>query len=120
MESSIEIRDGVLIRQFKGEVVPRDVINSWEEIFANFENLYEFRGILTDLLEAEVFPGDETLDVLAGSLMCYRERIKSLRIAVVRDAPGIVAIAILLNSKLKLGQIKPFATREAALQWLSV
>ena len=41
MKASIEVVDNVILRCFNGDVYIQDIIDSWDETLARFDNLME-------------------------------------------------------------------------------
>ena len=117
MKASIEVKDSVIIRRFIGDVYHDDVIKSWNEIFSRFENLNDFKGIVTDMLDAEIHDENKNLNRLVEYLKEYTHRLKGMKMAVVRDT-HLVCNTILLDRKIKQLQIRPFTTRDAAMGWI--
>ena len=48
MKASIEVIDNVILRCFKGDVYLQDIIDSWDETLDRFDNLMDYKGIITD------------------------------------------------------------------------
>ena len=100
MKASIEVNDNVILRCFKGDVYFEDIIDSWNEIFSRYENLTSFNGIVTDFLDATLHHED-----------------KNLNIAIVMDTPQVTNTIMMARKMIQL-QIRPFSTREAAMNWI--
>jgi hypothetical protein len=119
MEVSVEVQDGVIFRNFHGEVRQEDIIESWNKIFADFENLQEYKGVISVYLDAEVVHVDDNLNLIVEYLKEYRDRMNDLKIAIVKDPP-IVTNTIILGQRMKHLQIKPFSTVKEALTWVQM
>lgn len=117
MEIAIREQDGVIIRHFSGEVYIRDMIESWHLLFNKYTDLRDYKGIMTNYLDAEIKKEDRNLNDLVDCLKSYMDLIKDLKIAFVMDTPRITN-TIILAKRMKSLQIKPFTTEEAAMQWL--
>jgi len=117
MELTIDEHDGVIIRRFSGEVCLEDMIESWNRLFASYTNLKDYKGILTNFLDAEVKHEDNNLNILVEFLKGYLDQLKDLKIAIVMDTP-MVTNTIIVGQRVKSLQIKPFSTIEAAMQWI--
>ena len=117
MEISIDDQDGVIMRRFSGEVCFEDIIESWNKLFSSYTNLNDYKGILTNFLDAEVSHEDNNLNVLVEFLKGYLDQLKDLKIAIVMDTP-MVTNTIIVGQRVKSLQIKPFSTVEAAMQWI--
>ncbi len=117
MEVTIDDQDGVIIRRFTGELKFEDILESWKKLLATYSNLEDFKGILTNFLDAEIKHEDKNLNVLVEFLKGYLDQLKDLKIAIVMDTP-MVTNTIIVGQRVKSLQIKPFSTVEAALQWI--
>lgn len=118
MKSTIEVQNQVIFRRFSGEVCIDDMIQSWKEIFANFDDLGAYRGIVTSFLEADIKHEDSNFNVMVEYLKDYIDRITGMKVAMVMDTP-LVTSTIIMNQKMKNMHIRPFATEEAALDWIN-
>ena len=119
MKASIEVKDNVIIRRFKGDVFLENIIDSWNVIFSRYEDLTAFKGIVTDLLDAEMHHEDKNLNLLVEYLTGYISRMEGLKIAIVMDT-HMVCNTIIIDRKIKQLQIRPFATRDAAMSWIKL
>jgi len=119
MKASIEVKDNVIIRCFTGDVCLDDVIDSWNEIFSRFDNLTAFKGIMTDLLDAEMHHESKNLNILVEYLKGKMDRLENMKIAMVMNTPHVTN-TIMIDRKMKHLQIRPFATRDAAIMWINM
>ena len=119
MKVSIEVQDRVIVRYYQGEVRLEDIIESWNKLFRDFNNLQDYKGIVNVFLNANVIHEDENLNVLVEYLSGHLDRLKDLRIAIVMDTP-MVCNTIIVGQKMKSLQIKPFSTEKAALEWVRI
>lgn len=119
MKASIEVKDQVILRRYKGDVYVQDIIDSWDDVFTQFEDLKAFKGIVTDFLEANLHHEDHNMNIIIDYLKGYIERMENMKIAVVMDSPHVTN-TIMLGQKMRHMQIRPFATRKAALDWINV
>jgi hypothetical protein len=117
MTTSIEVHNQVIYRRFYGKVCIDDMVQSWKEIFNNYEDLEAYKGVVTSFLEAEIKHEDSNMNVMIEYLKGYLERIKGLKVAIVMDTP-LVTNTIIMNQKMKNMHIRPFTTEEAALMWI--
>ena len=119
MKASIEVKDNVILRCFKGDVYFEDIIDSWNEIFSRYESLTSYQGIVTDFLDATMHHEDKNLNLLVEYLMGYLDRMAGMKIAIVMDTPQVTN-TIIMGHKIKQLQIRPFSTREGALRWVTL
>ena len=119
MEITIHEQDGVIIRRFLGEVCFEDIMASWNKLFTSYTNLNDYKGILTNFLDAEIKHEDHNLNVLVEFLKGHLDQLKDLKIAIVMDTP-MVTSTIIMGQRVKSLQIKPFSTVEAALKWINI
>jgi hypothetical protein len=119
MKVSIEVRDGIIVRRFQGDVYLKDIIESWDDLFGKFDDLSQYKGVVTDFLEAELHHEDQNMNILVDYLKGYIERMNDLKIAVVMDSPHVTN-TIMLGQKMKHMQMRPFTTRQAAVDWIHV
>jgi len=119
MKASIEVSDNVIIRCFKGDVYLDDIIDSWNEIFSRYDDLTEFKGLVTDLLDATMHHEDKNLNILVEYLKGYLDRMVGMKIAIVMDTPQVTN-TIMMDRKMKQLQIRPFSTRTAAMNWITL
>ena len=117
MEITIHEQDGVIIRRFSGEVRFEDIIESWNSLFASYPKLENYKGILTNFLDADVKHEDRNLNVLVEFLKGKLDQLENLKIAIVMNTP-MVTNTIIVGQRVKSLQIKPFSTAEAAMQWI--
>ncbi len=118
MEIAIHEQDGVIFRRFSGEVCFEDIIGSWNKLFSSYTDLNDYKGILTNFLDAELKQEDQNLNVLVDFLKRNLDQLKDLKIAIVMDTP-MVTNTIIVSKKVKSLQIKPFSTVEAAMKWIN-
>lgn len=118
MKASIEVIDNVILRCFNGDVYLQDIIDSWEDTFARFDDLMAYSGIVTDFLKARLHHEDHNMNILVDYLKGYIERMDDMKIAVVMDSPHVTN-TIMLGQKMKHMQIRPFTTRKAAIEWVN-
>jgi len=117
MNISFHEQDGVIIRHFAGKVYLPDMVESWHLLFEKYNNLKDYRGILTSFLDAEIILQDRNMGDLIDFLKDHMDRIQDMKIAIVMDTP-MVTNTIILAKRMKSLQIKPFTTIEAAMSWL--
>lgn len=118
MRSSIEVKDNVIYRRLYGKITPEDMLESWNELFNKFEELTEFKGIITTF---EVVPADSdsgSVKAMVKLLNENKERLKGLRVAIVLDHP-VISNAVMVDHFVKHVQVRPFVSEEAALRWVS-
>jgi hypothetical protein len=119
MEISSHEQNGVIVHRFSGEVRFEDIILSWNNLFAKYPNLNEYKGIATVFLDARIKQEDNHLNDLVEYFKGYLDILKDLKIAVVMDTP-MVTSTIIIGQRLKQLQIRPFATEKAALEWVRI
>jgi hypothetical protein len=117
MEVTFHEQDGIIIRRFAGEVCFADMMESWEKLLDTYENLQDYKGILTTYLDADIKNEGTNLNVMVEFLRAYVDRLKNLKIAVVENTP-LVTNTIIVSQRVKSLQIKPFSTVEAAMNWI--
>ena len=117
MKVSFHEQDGVIIRHFTGEVCFEDMMKSWEILIASYNNLDQYKGILTSFLDADIKEEDSNLNVMVEFLKGNLDQLKDLKIAMVMNTP-MVTNTIIVSQKVKSLQIKPFSTVEAAMYWI--
>lgn len=117
MEVTIHEQNGVIIRQFSGEVHFDAIMESWTQLLSNYSNLEDYKGIVTNFLEADLKHEDRNLNVLVEFLKGQLDRLKNLKIAIVMDTP-MVTNTIIVGQRVKSLQIKPFTTMDAAMAWV--
>lgn len=118
MKFSIEVKDKVIFRRLYGKITPDDMLESWNELFTKFEDLTEFKGIITtfEAVPADSDPG--SVKAMVKLLNENKERLTGLRIAIVLDHP-IISNAVMVDHFVKHVQVRPFVSEEAALRWVS-
>ena len=92
-------------------------MKSWEILIASYNNLDQYKGILTSFLDADIKEEDSNLNVMVEFLKGNLDQLKDLKIAMVMNTP-MVTNTIIVSQKVKSLQIKPFSTIEAALYWI--
>jgi len=117
MKVSFHEQDGVIIRRFFGKVCFEDMMESWETLIATYNNLDQYKGILTSFLDADIKEEDSNLNVMVEFLKGNLDQLKDLKIAIVMNTP-MVTNTIIVSQRVKSLQIKPFSTIEAALYWI--
>jgi len=117
MEVTIHEQNGVIVRRFSGEVRFEDMMESWNKLLASYTNLRDYKGILTNFLDAEIIHEDNNMNVMVEFLKDYIDQLKNLKIAIVMNSP-MVTNTIIVGQRVKSLQIKPFSTVEAAMQWI--
>lgn len=118
MKASIEVVDNVILRSFKGDVYLQDIIDSWDETLDRFDDLTDYKGIVTDFLSANLHHEDSNMNILIDYLKSQLGKMNDMKIAVIMDSPHVTN-TIMLGQKMKHLQIRPFSTRKAALDWIN-
>jgi hypothetical protein len=118
MEFTFYEQDGVIVRHFSGVVRFADMMKSWEELLDTYTDMENYKGILTSFLDAQIKQEDMNLNVMVEFLKDRVDQLKNLKIAVVENTP-LVTNTIIVSQKVKSLQIKPFATIEAAMHWIT-
>lgn len=119
MKVTIEVKDGIIIRSFNGDVYLQDIIDSWDEVFTQFDDLSVYKGVITDFQKAKLHHEDQNMNILVDYLKGYIGRMNDLKIAVVMDSPHVTN-TIMLGQKMKHMHIRPFTTLNAAMDWVKV
>lgn len=119
MKASIEVVDNVVLRIFNGDVYLQDIIDSWDDTLARFDNLMDYKGIITDFLSANLHHEDNNMNILIDYLKGQIGRMNNMKIAVIMDSPHVTN-TIMLGQEMKHLQIRPFTTRNAALEWINI
>ncbi len=119
MKASINVQDHIILRTFSGDIHLDDIMKSWEEIFSRFEDMKVFKGVITDLLEAEMHLDGDNMNMLVDFLKEYMDRMEGTKIAIVMDSPRTMTNTILMDQKMKHVQIKPFRTMREAYDWIA-
>lgn len=119
MKVSIEVVDNVILRCFKGDVCFQDVLDSWDIILKKYKDLTSYDGIVSDFLEAEIHHEDKNMNVLMDYLKNHMDRISNMKIAIVMDTPHVTR-TIMMDQKMKSLHIRPFASRQAAFDWINL
>lgn len=117
MEPRIEITDKVIFRRFMGDVTVHTIIESWETLLTELEDLGSYKGVITDLLNANLIMDMEQLEVLLNYLTEKLVIYGRLKLAVLINNTQVI-LPIMADKKQEDFNIKPFATEEAALIWI--
>jgi len=118
MKASIEVVDNVILRCFNGDVYLQDIIDSWDETLARFDDLMVYKGMITDFSGGNFHQEDNNMSILIDYLKEHIGRMNEMKIAVVMNSPNVTN-TIMLGQKMKHLQIRPFTTRKAALDWIN-
>ncbi|GAG58255.1 unnamed protein product, partial [marine sediment metagenome] len=113
MKVSIKVVDNVILRSFKGDVSYQDILNSWDDILAKFEDLTAYNGLISDFLEADMHHEDKNLNELVDFLKNHLDKISGMKLAIVMDTPHVTR-TIMMDQKMKSLHIRPFTTRQSA------
>ncbi|MCK4746841.1 MAG: hypothetical protein KAT15_07400 [Bacteroidales bacterium] len=118
MKASFEVKKNVIIRRFKGTISHDDMLNSWKELFERYDNLSQYKGIITTF-EGRL-PADDpgAVKAMVQLLNENKEKLKGLRVAIVLDHP-MITNAVMVDHYVKHVQIRPFVTETAAMRWVS-
>jgi hypothetical protein len=106
-----------ILREFKGELVVEDIMDSF--VYILNENMIRpgCRGILTDLREADLNFNMNTF----RNLIIYIKSspgLDGLRIAVVVDSADKIVFPMMAANEPGL-MIEPFSTMESAIKWIN-
>ena len=118
MKASIEVVDNVILRSFNGDVYLQDIIDSWDETLTRFGDLFEYKGIVSDFLSANLHHEDNNMSIIIDYLKDQIDRMNDMKIAVIMDSPHVTN-TIMIGQKMKHLQVRPFTTRKAALDWIN-
>ncbi len=118
MKVSVEVVDNVILRRFEGDVYLQDIIDSWDEILDRFDDLTDYKGIVTDFLSANLHHEDSNMNILIDYLKSQLGKMNDMKIAIVMDTPHVTR-TIMMDQKMKSLHIRPFATRQAAFDWIN-
>lgn len=119
MKNSLKVQDNIIVYTFTSVVHVQEIIDSWKEIFSKYDNLQEFKGILFDFLQADLHHEEDNLSILTEFLKAYRDRLEDMKVAMVLDHP-MVTYAIMLDRILSYVELRPFATRQGAVNWIII
>jgi hypothetical protein len=121
MKPSIELKDQIIFRRFKGKVSEKDMLDSWLDLFDRFDDLSPYKGIITTFED----PPDSNDESNGGAvvqmsqmLIKHKDKLGNLRVAIVLDHP-IITKAVMVDHYVKHVQVRPFVTEEAALRWIN-
>jgi hypothetical protein len=117
MESRIEITDHIIFRRFEGDITVHTIIESWETLLSAVEDLGAYKGVITDLLHANLIMDMEQLEVLLNYLTEKLVNYGRLKLAVLINNTQVI-LPIMADKKQEEFNIKPFVTEEAALIWM--
>ena len=117
MEPSFEIQDDVIIRRFSGDVDVEMIIASWDYIFHNVGETDSYRGVITDLLDANLMMDIPHLEVLMEYMQNNLEIFRNIKLAVLIDNTKVI-LPILAGRRNHEYKIMPFVTEKAAMLWI--
>ena len=106
-----------IFREFKGELVVEDIMDSFVYILNEKMISPGCRGILTDLREADL-----NFDMTSfRNLLIYIKNspgLDGLKIAVVVDSAAKIVFPMMASNEPGL-MIQPFSTMESAIKWIN-
>ena len=106
-----------IFREFKGELVVEDIMDSFVYILNEKMIRPGCRGILTDLREADL-----NFDMTSfRNLLIYIKNspgLDGLKIAVVVDSAAKIVFPMMASNEPGL-MIQPFSTMESAIKWIN-
>ena len=108
----------MIIRRFAGNIDVELIIASWEYLIQNLGSFENYKGVITDLLNANLVMGVVQLEELLKYLMKNREIFGNIRLAVLVDSKDVI-FPMMAGNKIRELQIKPFATEKAAISWIN-
>lgn len=119
MKPSLEVSDNVIVRRFVGDISQEDIIESWNELLARYQDLGPYRGLVIDLLNARLIQDRNKFQGMVAYLKQQADRLQEKKIAYLMDTPQVTHV-ILLDHQIRQLQIRPFATLKGALDWIRI
>lgn len=119
MKPSFEVSDNVIVRRFVGDITQEDIIESWKELFARYNDLGPYRGLVIDLLNARLLQERKKFLKMVEFMNQQAGQLKDKKIAYLMDNPQVTQV-ILLDHQLHQLQIRPFATLKGAMDWIRI
>lgn len=112
-----EFSESILTRKFYETVNADDIINSWKDLFDKGLITGKTKGVINDINACELSMNMEGFGKLIAFLKSH-EVFKKIKLAVICDDPGKIVFPMIGEAKAPQLKIKPFATEEAALEWI--
>jgi len=109
--------DDIYIREFKGRVNVEEVIQSWEFLINNNLLNHNIKGVINDLGDCQLDIDMNSFHVLIAYLKTH-DQFKKIKLAVICDDPHTIVFPALGEAREKSLKIKPFASEEAAVEWI--
>ena len=107
----------IYIRDFAGRVDVVEIIQSWE--FLLHHNLIheEILGVINNLTDCQLDMDMNSFHTLIGYLKEH-DQLYRIKLAVICDDPRMIVFPTLGAVQEKSLKIKPFASEEAAVEWI--
>ena len=107
----------ILIREFSGEVIVADIIESWEYFINNKLLDEKVKGVINNLLTCKLNVDMESFNTLM-TYMKKQNYLNGVKVAVVCDKPETLVFPMLAEHRYAALQIKPFSSIKAAAVWI--
>lgn len=117
VEYSIDQENKIINRCFCGKINLQDNIDSWNELFENVD-FSTINGVLNDFTKAELTMELDEIYILLKFLNEKLLNLSKVKLAVISLKPEIIVFPTLAQNDFPNLKIRPFSTREAALNWL--
>lgn len=107
----------ILVRTFTGQILPEEIIASWNNLLASNLITEDTIGVINDLSNCELKMNIDKFNKFTDFLKS-KQQLKNLKLAVVTDSPKNIVFPILGESQEPSLHIKPFNTISAATGWI--
>lgn len=108
---------GIVTRQFKGDIYIEDIMESWEVLLQE-RDLTNFQGIIHDMTDAVLKLSPDDLTQIFSLFTRHEFIFNKLKQAVVSDNPSNVVFPALAAQYNPRFRIKAFSSYEAAKNWI--
>jgi hypothetical protein len=109
--------EAILVRTFYGQILPEEMISSWNELLDSNLITTNTLGIINDLSHCELKMDIDKFKEFTTFLKS-KPQLEKLKLAVVTNSPKNIVFPILGESQESTLHIKPFSTFRAATHWI--
>lgn len=117
VEYTYDEKNKIITRCFCGEVRLQDNIDSWDELFSEYD-FTSIRGVINDFSEAEMRMEIDEISTLLKYLSEHLSNLPNIKLPVIALKPEIIVFPSIAANDFPNLNIKPFSTIEGALSWI--
>lgn len=117
MTVRMEAQGPVILRWFSGPTEIKDVIDSWEKLLGEFDDMGAYDGVVTSYADAKIEADHENMNEVVDFLRDKLVQLSDMRIAFVLERP-LITNTMIIDHEHHRAEVKQFNSEEKAVDWV--